>query len=126
MKNIFYGLMLFVLSCKMQNHVDRLAEHESDLTVVSEKESTSKNWLEKGLDRLQELFRSIGEPSPFCLAVFKNSPTRDDYIRNWRPDGEINYCPESSLMLESCQKNHNDAFEAGLLCYKNRFISFDN
>jgi hypothetical protein len=56
--------------------------------------------------------------SPFCKALLENSPTRDDYIRNWQPNGDAASCTTGTL-LESCQKKQDDAFREGLLCYKN-------
>lgn len=122
MKFAFFGIVLFFFGCKIDQTATsqsiKSLEHHGALHVEDIKQAAHKNWLLKTVEKIEMLLGIREQPSPFCAAVLENSPTRDDYIRDWQPDGEIPYCPGSAQSLESCQKKHDDAFEAGLLCYQ--------
>src|SRR5262245_39068813 len=105
------ALLLWLIGCKIQQQNSLPDEGLENLN-----HQTDASLLNNIMTKWNSLF---GRPTPFCQAVLQNSPTRDDYIRNWQPSGDVTYClPGANGVLESCQKKNDDAFEAGLLCYK--------
>lgn len=126
MKFAFYLFLLMNVACKFhEGSGGNLAETAASHTV-SQSKGFARTLFENGLAKFTAIFKVFDPPSLFCQAVIKDSPTREDYIRNWQPHDEVNFCPGGSHILESCQKKHNDAFEAGLACYKSSILPIEN
>lgn len=120
MKFICYGILLFAVSCKIEEQTTPSVTSNKPQKVVLAKQEA---FLEKGFSKIKAALQIFSGPSPFCKALLESSPTREEYVQNWQPQSDVTLCPESAPLLESCQKKNDDAFREGLLCYQVDFFA---
>jgi hypothetical protein len=65
---------------------------------------------------LHDLFKEKEKLPSYCEVILRESPTVEEFVRNWHPQGKISSC--SLNVSKSCIQKNNDAFAQAMHCYQ--------